>query len=299
MSRLCRPISISPAAFFTRTRGWARSRPTTTARFTRINPVTNQESGLLSLGYEAFGDWRFELDGTIARVETVTDLTYTDLPTGELELLINDYRDRFDTWETAFRGDGSLFSLPAGMVRLAAGAAYRNDRVNSTRHRVLPPVGFEVRGARRAQRLLAYAELFVPFVSKEQNISGARRIEMSIAARYDNYSDFGSTTNPKVGLVWSPIDVLDLRASYGTSFRAPSVAEKSLYTRGVQISTDTFDAPGGGTVPIFYLLGSTPLSAEKSRDLRGRIYSASATRRRAELQLVQHRLPGAHLSTSL
>jgi outer membrane receptor protein involved in Fe transport len=230
------------------------------------HPVTNQESGVATLGYMPFGDWRFEFDASIARVETVTDFTYSDIATGDVFLLVNDYRDRFDTWEGDLRGDGSLFSLPAGNVRLAAGASYRKDRVNSTRDRVLPPLGFYVRARDKRGVTSAYGELFIPFVSRAQDIPGARRIDMSVAARFDDYSDFGSTINPKVGLVWTPFDMLDLRATYGTSFRAPSVAEKSLFTRGIQISTDdSFQAPGGGTVPIFYLLGSTPLTAEKAK----------------------------------
>jgi outer membrane receptor protein involved in Fe transport len=231
------------------------------------HPVTNQESGLVALGYKAFGDWRFELDATIARVETVTDFTFSDIPTGVVEFLIDDYRDRFDTWETDLRGDGSLFSLPAGNVRLAVGSSYRKDRVNSTRDRVIPALGLDVRARDERGVTSGYGELFIPFVSRAQEIPGARRIEMSVAARYDDYSDFGETVNPKVGLVWTPVDMLDLRATYGTSFRAPSVAEKSLYTRGVQVTSDIFDAPGGGTVPIFYLLGSTPLTAEKAKNL--------------------------------
>lgn len=230
------------------------------------DPVTNQESGLVALGYKAFGDWRFELDGTISHLETVTDLTVREIPSGVFDRLTNDYRDRFATWEGALRGDGSLFPLPAGNVRLAIGASYRNDRVISTRENVVPPRGLQVRARDQRNIGSAYAELFVPFISKEQGVPGVRRIEMSVAGRYDNYSDFGSTSNPKIGLVWSPIDSLDLRATWGTSFRAPTVAEKALVTRGIEIGNTTVDSPAGGQVPAFFLMGSAPLSAEKSRD---------------------------------
>jgi len=37
------------------------------------------------------------------------------------------------------------------------------------------------------------------------------RVELSAAVRYDDYSDFGNTTNPRVGIVWSPLTGLDLR----------------------------------------------------------------------------------------
>src|SRR5581483_8384455 len=48
-------------------------------------------------------------------------------------------------------------------------------------------------------------------------------IEAQLAARYDRYSDFGSTTHPKVALRWQPVRSLLLRASWGTGFRAPAL----------------------------------------------------------------------------
>jgi iron complex outermembrane recepter protein len=52
-----------------------------------------------------------------------------------------------------------------------------------------------------------------------------KEFSLSFAARFDDYSDFGGTFNPQYGLVWRPIADLALRASYGTSFRPPSLFE--------------------------------------------------------------------------
>ena len=54
---------------------------------------------------------------------------------------------------------------------------------------------------------------------------------MSLAARHEEYDDFGTTTNPKFGVVWSPISTLKVRGSWGTSFRAASLPQ-------------VFDGPG-------------------------------------------------------
>ena len=35
----------------------------------------------------------------------------------------------------------------------------------------------------------------------------------------------GTTANPKIGLIWAPLSDLSFQASYGTSFRAPALAE--------------------------------------------------------------------------
>ena len=43
--------------------------------------------------------------------------------------------------------------------------------------------------------------------------------------RYDHYTDFGDTTNPRAALVWSARHNLTIKALYGEAFRAPSFAE--------------------------------------------------------------------------
>ncbi|MCF6239231.1 MAG: TonB-dependent receptor [Candidatus Marinimicrobia bacterium] len=47
--------------------------------------------------------------------------------------------------------------------------------------------------------------------------------------RYDDYSDFGSTTNPRIAVVWMGQPKLTSKFLYGRAFRAPSFSE--LYFR--------------------------------------------------------------------
>jgi iron complex outermembrane receptor protein len=60
-----------------------------------------------------------------------------------------------------------------------------------------------------------------------------KTLEGDVQARYDHYSDFGSTTNPKVSLRWQPTKSLLLRSSWGTGFLAPSLFELTSYTSAV------------------------------------------------------------------
>jgi outer membrane receptor protein involved in Fe transport len=53
--------------------------------------------------------------------------------------------------------------------------------------------------------------------------------ELTAGARYDHYSDFGSTFNPRAALVWQSTDRLTTKLMYGQAFRAPSYLE--LYAR--------------------------------------------------------------------
>ena len=50
-----------------------------------------------------------------------------------------------------------------------------------------------------------------------------KTLEANVAVRYDHYSDFGSTTNPKVSLRWQPMRQLLVRGSWGTGFLAPTL----------------------------------------------------------------------------
>jgi len=49
--------------------------------------------------------------------------------------------------------------------------------------------------------------------------------ELTAGIRYDNYSDFGNTTNPRLALVWSTNLNLSTKLLYGKAFRAPSYAD--------------------------------------------------------------------------
>lgn len=46
--------------------------------------------------------------------------------------------------------------------------------------------------------------------------------------RHEDYSDFGTTTDPKVAFIWTPTDELSIRGSFGTAFRAPSLSQIGL-----------------------------------------------------------------------
>ena len=49
--------------------------------------------------------------------------------------------------------------------------------------------------------------------------------ELTAGARYDDYSDFGGTFNPRLALVWQSTDKLTSKLIYGKAFRPPSYLE--------------------------------------------------------------------------
>lgn len=125
--------------------------------------------------------------------------------------------------------DGNLFQLPAGSVKLAVGADYRDESLSTAGYRFSPSNLIRVPsspgvGDPDRQVSAAFAELLIPILGNPAGGDGAR-LELSLAGRYEDYSDFGSTSDPKIGVSFAPIQDLLLRASWGTSFRAPRFNE--------------------------------------------------------------------------
>ncbi|GAK51122.1 TonB-dependent receptor [Candidatus Moduliflexus flocculans] len=52
-----------------------------------------------------------------------------------------------------------------------------------------------------------------------------QNLRLTFGGRYDNYSDFGDSFNPRAGLVWQFLEGYDTKILYGRAFRAPSFYE--------------------------------------------------------------------------
>jgi iron complex outermembrane recepter protein len=119
---------------------------------------------------------------------------------------------------TELKFTGELFNLPHGAVGLAVGAMMTHERFSdetdklSEAGQVFSSAGSSGGGSRETSSI--YAESVFPIL---------KGMELQLAGRYDNFSDFGSTTNPKVGIKWDITPTIMLRASAGTGFKAPSM----------------------------------------------------------------------------
>ncbi len=116
---------------------------------------------------------------------------------------------------------GELFKLPAGAMMFALGADFRQEGYKleyneAVLYAALPDADFV---SRKRDISALFGEVLIPVV---------KNLDLTLAVRADEYSDFGSTVNPKLSLRFQPLPNLMLRGSASTGFRAPSFGQ--LYT---------------------------------------------------------------------
>ena len=152
---------------------------------------------------------------------------------------------------------GPVLTLPGGTLDLAVGAQARRETFGTrslTWASTVTPVSV-VTPTRDREISAVFAEARVPIVGEGNARPGIRRLELSLAGRVETYDDFGTTSNPKVGLVWAPSDDLTIRASHGTSFRAPALTQ--LEDRS-GVSVTTVPRANGSNVLALYRSGGNP-----------------------------------------
>ena len=150
--------------------------------------------------------------------------------------------------------------LPGGPIGLAIGAEYRNEKLNDNPAAVAQAGGVLGQGITKTagdrNSIAVFAEAGVPIL---------KSLEAQLAVRSDRYSDYGSSTVPKVGLKWKPISEFVVRANYGKGFRAPTLPEisPSVATFFVQVNDPVTGASGINISGIF--AGNPALKAETSK----------------------------------
>ena len=121
------------------------------------------------------------------------------------------------SWEIG--AEGPLFPVGEGDARLAIGTGARKYEFHQ-----VPTVPQSSFGGDENVRF-AYAELDVPFVSPASAIPGVHRLEFSAAMRGEDYASFGRVTTPKFGVIYDPTADFTLNASWGKSFKAPTLSQ--------------------------------------------------------------------------
>ncbi|ATY32630.1 TonB-dependent receptor [Sphingomonas psychrotolerans] len=180
---------------------------------------------------------------------------------------------------------GPLFRIWGGDIQLAVGADVRRETYEfngSDAAAATAPVIFlaafdNINALTPKNRTVkaAYAEMLVPILPG---------LEITGAVRIDEYTGFGSTTNPKVSVKFRPIDQIMFRGSYNTGFRVPSfnqifngiteatyagsdLADPVLCPGGVPTSTVGSGQPCAQIRPEIYTGGNRELGPETAKQL--------------------------------
>ena len=136
------------------------------------------------------------------------------------------YGGKYTTTTGDLSASGPLFKLPAGDVMAAVGLDVRQEKYKfngtetsaATRNNIFnAPFDAinDLNGVKRDVKAI-YTEVLVPIT---------KYLEVTGAVRYDDYTGFGSTTNPKVTFRFVPNDKVLVRGSYNTGFRVPTFSQ--------------------------------------------------------------------------
>ncbi|KAA3640249.1 MAG: TonB-dependent receptor, partial [Proteobacteria bacterium] len=111
-----------------------------------------------------------------------------------------------------------LFDMGGGPASMFIGAEYREEKYadrydpQSEAGQIGGSAGNSAAGNRDVTSL--FFETLMPVTDN---------VELSLAGRYDDYSDFGDNFAPKLSVRWQPLDNLTVRGSFGQGFRAPTL----------------------------------------------------------------------------
>lgn len=202
------------------------------------------------------GNWSLSLSATYARSRNNGESVSFTIE--GVEILREDvcYCNSLRTVEGYL--EGRLLSLPGGQLRTVIGGGFRRNR-------------YEVRSdtsvSGGTQRdAYAFGELHIPLISGLNATPWAKALTISVAGRYDSYNQSGSVTTPKIGIVYSPSNSIDLKYSWGRSFKAPALASMYMTQYAFLLPLWYFGGdPSDTNASALYLAGgSTALRPERA-----------------------------------
>ncbi|TYT26174.1 TonB-dependent receptor [Luteimonas viscosa] len=209
----------------------------------------------------ALGDWTLQLGAGLGRDRLVNQQSRVALADGAVTRLSHDcYCNEVVSYDVGI--EGPMFALAGGEARLALGVGQRtNEFAQHNRLVGSTPIA----GSERTRH--AYAELGLPLVGADNARPWVRRLALNLAARTERYDSFGSVTTPKLGLVYGPGEDVTLKASWGRSFKAPTLFQRYWAQQALLRPAAFFGDPGIDPEDAVLMLGggNPDLGAERAR----------------------------------
>lgn len=224
--------------------------------------------------------WSLDLSGGISEdKDTRRSNGFIDLGTISASFGVNT-DDKVALSTLSAIASGPLWSIAGAVPKAAIGVQTRQERFEGAN----PATGAKISKRDRTVNS-AFGELVIPLF-EESSPAGIRHLEVSLAGRQDDYSDFGSTLNPQVGLIWKPTREFAFRSAYSSAFRAPALVEKGAIN-SVQIFDRSDPRTGGNSPVLMWFDGNPNLGPEKAKTASAGIdwNPAFAPRSRVSLNL--------------
>ncbi len=141
---------------------------------------------------------------------------------------------------------GKILTLPAGEVRFAAGASYREDNYEYLPDSLVADgdlVGIltanALNGSTDVREL--YGELLVPVA---RDLPFVEELNLGVGYRYSDYSSVGGVSSYKAEFDWRAASAVRLRGGYQRAVRAPSIGELYLPASKEFVTTGAASATG-------------------------------------------------------
>ena len=217
-----------------------------------------------ALALDLPGNWQTKLSGVHGISRTpINSISFSG--GREFVQAFASYRNRTDGVELG--AEGPLLQLPGGVARLAIGGGWRRVELDGFIRSVIlgvPRIPLDVLD--RYNVSFAYAEGALPLVGETNATPGIQVLRLNGAVRYEHYSEFGGVTVPKLSLRYDPVRALSFRASWGRSFKAPTLLQKAQPLRGFIIPASIFRPAPAGVGPVILLNGgNSGLKPERAR----------------------------------
>jgi len=220
-----------------------------------------------TLRAELPSDWQASLSATRAvsstRIETAQ---WSNFSAFRSRLL---YQNSLSGIEAT--AEGPVLALPGGDARLAIGGGLRRValHVNVSDFIGAGLVPFQVFTERRLVQF-AYGELSLPLIGPEERLPLLDRLTVSAALRYERWKGIDKDATPKLGLVYEPSRDATIRATWGKSFKVPTLDQVHQILQGVLFPAYFFapqpQPPLGAGSTVLLLGGGNPnLHSERAR----------------------------------
>ena len=246
--RLSERVGLSGDSFFGKRKGNNRYESSGEPNYTATE--VSQYGASLALTIDLGRQWQ-------ARVAGLFDQNESDEAYSDANGVWATYHNESQLRSIDVTADGPVGQAPGGPARMAIGGQFRKEQFREA-------MSFDTPETLKREIAAGYAELVVPLVGAPNRRGGVEALEVTLAGRYEDYSDFGSTFNPKAGLAWAPVSGLNVRGTWGTSFKAPQLSHLGSGNLFGYIYSDAF-RDAGGTAPTLWLLGNgIPLDSEES-----------------------------------